>query len=86
MGEPAEPKKIVQEVFISTDVLNRMSLTLGYDAEFAPGAAAPKLWHRLFFLPQVKASDTRADGHPRTGGFIPAREGMDRRMWAGSRF
>jgi 3-methylfumaryl-CoA hydratase len=86
MGEPAEPNEIVQEDFISADVLNRMSLTLGYDAGFSPGAVVPKLWHWLFFLPQVKASDTGADGHPRTGGFIPALEGLDRRMWAGSRF
>lgn len=86
MGEPAEPKEIVQKDFIGTDVLNRMSLALDYDERFAPGDAVPKLWHWLFFLPQVKASDTGADGHPKTGGFIPTLEGMDRRMWAGSRF
>jgi 3-methylfumaryl-CoA hydratase len=86
MDEIFEPKEIVQEDFISADVLNRMSLTLDYDMRFEPGAVVPKLWHWLFFLPQVKASDTGADGHPNTGGFIPALEGLDRRMWAGSRF
>ena len=79
-------KEIVQEDFISADVLNRMSLTLDYDLRFEPGAVVPKLWHWLFFLPHVKASDTGTDGHPKTGGFIPALEGLDRRMWAGSRF
>ena len=86
MGETVAPKEIVQEDFITVDVLNRMSLTLDYDLRFAPGAVVPKLWHWLFFLPHVKTSDTGTDGHPKTGGFIPALEGLDRRMWAGSRF
>src|SRR5512139_1259764 len=86
MSEWVESKEIVQEDFISVDVLNRMSLTLDYDLRFEPGAVVPRLWHWLFFLPHVKTSDTGADGHPKTGGFIPALEGLDRRMWAGSRF
>lgn len=86
MGERFEPKEIVQEDVISVDALNRMSLTLDYDLRFEPGAVVPKLWHWLFFLPQVRASDTGPDGHPKTGGFIPALDGLDRRMWAGSRF
>jgi 3-methylfumaryl-CoA hydratase len=86
MDEKFEPREILQEDFISVDVLNRMSLALDYDLRFEPGAVVPKLWHWLFFLPQVKASDTGTDGHPKTGGFIPALEGLDRRMWAGSRF
>jgi 3-methylfumaryl-CoA hydratase len=85
MDEKFEPKEILQQDFISVEVLNRMSLTLDYDLRFEPGAAVPKLWHWLFFLPQVKASDTGPDGHPKTGGFIPALEGLERRMWAGSR-
>lgn len=86
MGEIVAPKEIVQEDFIRMDVLNRMSLTLDYDLRFAPGGVVPKLWHWLFFLPQVKASDTGPDGHPKTGSFIPMIEGLNRRMWAGSRF
>lgn len=86
MDEKFEPKEIIQEDFISVDVLNRMSLTLDYDVRFEPGAVVPKLWHWLFFLPHVKASDTGPDGHPQTGSFIPSIEGLDRRMWAGSRF
>jgi 3-methylfumaryl-CoA hydratase len=86
MDEKVEPGEILQEDFIAADVLNRMSLTLDYDLRFETGAVVPKLWHWLFFLPHVKASDTGTDGHPKTGGFIPALEGLNRRMWAGSRF
>jgi 3-methylfumaryl-CoA hydratase len=86
MDEKIEQKEILQEDFITVDVLNRMSLTLDYDLRFEPGSVVPKLWYWLFFLPHVKASDTGPDGHPKTGGFIPSLEGLDRRMWAGSRF
>jgi 3-methylfumaryl-CoA hydratase len=79
-------EEISQTDYISTDVLNRMSLTLDYDLRFDTGDMVPKLWHWLFFLPQVKASEEGTDGHPKTGGFIPIIEGLDRRMWAGSRF
>jgi 3-methylfumaryl-CoA hydratase len=79
-------KEISQTDYISTDVLNRMRLTLDDDSTFDDGAIVPKLWHWLFFLPQVKASEEGIDGHPKTGGFIPNMEGLDRRMWAGSRF
>jgi 3-methylfumaryl-CoA hydratase len=75
-----------QTNYITTDVLNRMSLTLDYDLTFDKGDIVPKLWHWLFFLPHVKASEEGIDGHPKTGGFIPVIEGLDRRMWAGSRF
>lgn len=78
--------EISQTDYISTDVLNRMSLTLDYDSTFDDGDIVPKLWHWLFFLPHVKASEEGIDGHPKKGGFIPNIEGLDRRMWAGSRF
>jgi 3-methylfumaryl-CoA hydratase len=50
-----------------------------------PGAGdpLPPLWHWLAFLPRVPQRELGADGHPRTGGFLPPVEG--RRMWAGSR-
>jgi 3-methylfumaryl-CoA hydratase len=79
-------EEISQTDYISTDVLNRMSLTLDYDLRFDTGDIVPKLWHWLFFLPSVKASEEGVDGHPKTGEFIPSIEGLDRRMWAGSRF
>lgn len=86
MDEEVGRKEILQEDFISVDVLNRMSLTLDYNLQFESRSMTPKLWHWLFFLPHVKASDTGHDGHPKTGGFIPFLESLDRRMWAGSRF
>lgn len=64
MDEKVEPNEILQEDFITVDVLDRMSLTLDYDLRFEPGAVVPKLWHWLFFLAHVKASDTGTDGHP----------------------
>lgn len=79
-------EEISQTDFIAIDVLNRMSLTLDYDLTFDTGDIVPKLWHWLYFLPRVKASEEGTDGHPKTGGFIPNIEGLDRRMWAGSRF
>lgn len=77
--------KLIQNDYISVDALNRFSLTLDCDPEFQEGTTVPKLWHWLYFLPRVKASDTGYDGHPKTGGFIPSITGLDRRMWAGGR-
>ena len=79
-------KEISQTDYISPDVLNRMSLALDYDLTIDSGDMVPKLWHWLFFLPHVKASEEGIDGHPKTGGFIPIIKKLDRRMWAGSRF
>ena len=86
MEEKSESKEIRRKDFIACQVLDRMSLTLDYNLRFKTGAAVPKLWHWLFFLPRVKASQTRPDGHPATGGFLPDLEGLGRRMWAGGRF
>lgn len=86
MEEQFGSKILRQKDLIGCDVLNRMSGTLNSDLRFEPGMVVPKLWHWLFFLPQVKASETGKDGHPKTGDFIPRLEGLDRRMWAGSRF
>ncbi|MBU3740537.1 MAG: acyl-CoA dehydrogenase [Rhodoferax sp.] len=44
----------------------------------------PPLWHWLYFLPQAPQSELGADGHPRTGGFLPPVP-LPRRMWAGGR-
>lgn len=50
----------------------------------APGAGDPLpiLWHWLAFLPRARQSELGADGHPRTGGFLPPTGGR-RRMYAG---
>jgi 3-methylfumaryl-CoA hydratase len=46
--------------------------------------ALPPLWHWLFFHDPVPQSRLGADGHPRTGTFLPP-VGNRRRMWAGGR-
>ena len=50
-----------------------------------PTAATPLplLWHWLAFLPQAKQADLGADGHPRTGSFLPPAHGRSR-MYAGA--
>jgi 3-methylfumaryl-CoA hydratase len=80
------PGQMSQTDYISSDVLNRMGLTLDDNPGFEADAVVPHLWHWLFFLPHVKTLETGPDGHPKTGRFIPKIKGLDRRMWAGSRF
>jgi 3-methylfumaryl-CoA hydratase len=46
------------------------------------GDPLPILWHWLAFLPEARQSDLGADGHPRTGGFLPP-VGDRVRMYAG---
>ncbi|MBL8331901.1 MAG: MaoC family dehydratase N-terminal domain-containing protein [Rubrivivax sp.] len=48
------------------------------------GDAVPPLWHWLYFMPLVRASEIGDDGHPRRGGFLPPVP-LPRRMWAGGR-
>lgn len=47
------------------------------------GDVAPGLIHFCLCLPAVATSGLGADGHPRTGGFLPPVP-LPRRMWAGS--
>ena len=44
----------------------------------------PPFWHRLYFLPICRASQTGPDGHPKRGGFLPPVP-LPRRMFAGAR-
>jgi len=48
------------------------------------GDALPPIWHWLYFWSVAQQSDLGADGHPRTGGFLPDL-GLPRRMAAGGR-
>ena len=59
--------------------------TLGLDRP-APGGndALPPLWHWMHFLEAATRSALGPDGHPATGGFMPAVR-QPRRMWAGGR-
>lgn len=51
----------------------------------SPGDPLPHLSHWLHFLPNARASEIGADGHPKRGGFLPAVDHLPRRMWAGGR-
>jgi 3-methylfumaryl-CoA hydratase len=48
------------------------------------GDALPPLWHWLYFLPHLRASEVGPDGHAKRGGFLPPIR-LPRRMWAGGR-
>jgi hydroxyacyl-ACP dehydratase HTD2-like protein with hotdog domain len=45
----------------------------------------PPLWHWGLFQDWVRPASIGDDGHPRRGGFLPAIEGLDSRMFAGGR-
>jgi 3-methylfumaryl-CoA hydratase len=49
-----------------------------------PGDPLPPFWHWMHFLEAAPRSALGPDGHPATGGFIPAVP-QPRRMWAGGR-
>ena len=70
---------------VSAGAVRRLRATIGDEApEVAQGEAAPLLSHWLHFLPSHPLRETGADGHPKTGGFLPPAP-LPRRMWAGSR-
>jgi 3-methylfumaryl-CoA hydratase len=49
-----------------------------------PGRPLPPLWHWAALSQWPRASTIGSDGHPRTGGFLPATP-YPRRMWVGTR-
>jgi len=55
------------------------------DPPAEPGAPLPPLFHWLYFLAADPPGALGPDGHVRRGGFLPADEGLPRRMWAGGR-
>ncbi|MFN9587001.1 MAG: MaoC family dehydratase N-terminal domain-containing protein, partial [Pseudomonadaceae bacterium] len=59
-------------------VLNRELLPEG-------GEALPPAWQWLYFHEPVRQRDLGADGHPRTGDFLPPVP-LPRRMWASGEF
>ncbi|MBK0399279.1 MaoC family dehydratase N-terminal domain-containing protein [Limibaculum sp. M0105] len=64
---------------------NALVATLGLDRPaFAPGDALPPFWHWMYFLEARPRTELGPDGHPATGGFMPAVR-QPRRMWAGGR-
>lgn len=69
---------------ISAAPIAGLAATLDLEITDQPGAELPPLWHWLYFLPRTPQSELGHDGHPRTGGFLPALP-LPRRMWAGGR-
>ena len=49
------------------------------------GDPVPPLWHWMWFLPIHNQSELGADGHAKTGDFLPPVP-LPLRMWAGGRF
>ena len=71
------------EQTISAEPLHCMAATLDQGPEdIVDGDIVPPLWHWLYFLKPVRASELGRDGHAALGGFMPPVP-LPRRMWAG---
>lgn len=70
---------------VSLGAVRRLAATLDRDPDaFKPGSELPEAWYAILFGPTARQSEIGADGHPRTGDFLPAIPGS-RRMFAGRR-
>ncbi len=82
-------QETVSDVITATPIaalaatLDRPSASVGQRPN--KGAVVPLLWHWLYFLPLYPQSEIGADGHAKSGGFLPPVL-LPRRMWAGSDF
>jgi len=73
------------EETISVEPLHRLRATLDKEPiAFNSGDAVPALWHWIYFLTPVRASELGRDGHPALGGFMPPIQ-LPQRMWAGGK-
>lgn len=78
-------KEAISEDVLSSRHARLMAATLGLPQEaLVDGAALPPLWHWLYFLEGLPASELGRDGHPARGGFLPPVP-LSNRMWAGGR-
>ncbi|MFM0041770.1 acyl-CoA dehydrogenase [Paraburkholderia sediminicola] len=74
--------------YVDRDVLSSrharlMAATLGLpQTALMSGTRLPPLWHWLYFLEGLPASELGRDGHPARGGFLPPVP-LPNRMWAG---
>jgi 3-methylfumaryl-CoA hydratase len=75
----------------ATDVVtagpaNLLRLAFGRpEGELRAGDSLPPGWHILYFLPQFRPDELRADGSPLDAGVVPPMP-LPRRMFAGERF
>ena len=58
-----------------------LSAAFDLDKVFFEGDTLPAAYQWMYFVDTPKASDVGADGHPKTGGFLPPAP-FPRRMWA----
>lgn len=72
------------EDLISVRHANLMAATVGYPDTICGDQNVPPLWHWIYFLEGVPASELGLDGHPARGGFMPPVP-LPNRMWAGGR-
>lgn len=79
-------KSRTDEDLISARHARLMAATIDYTAteKICDGASLPPLWHWIYFLEGVPASELGNDGHPARGGFMPPVP-LPNRMWAGGR-
>jgi len=78
-------KQSIDEDTLSARHARLMAATIGLPQDrFVNGAALPPLWHWLYFLEGLPASELGRDGHPARGGFLPPVP-LANRMWAGGR-
>lgn len=78
-------RESMDEDVLSARHARLMAATLGLpQQDLVDGAALPPLWHWLYFLEGLPASELGRDGHPARGGFLPPVP-LANRMWAGGR-
>jgi 3-methylfumaryl-CoA hydratase len=76
--------KIVED-FVSPWPVRALIATLDEsDPDPEIGEPLPPLWHWLYFLEAIRASEIGPDGHPERDDFLPSVP-LPRRMWAGGR-
>jgi len=60
------------------------TVDLAHPERIRDGERLPPLWHWIYFLDGLPASELGRDGHPARGGFLPPVP-LPNRMWAGGR-
>ena len=72
--------------FISEGPAIQLAMTLDRKkVEFKTGDILPPLWHWIYFLPRLRLSELKSDGHGKLGQFLPPVK-LPSRMWAGGKF
>lgn len=77
-----EPTTSVTTEVVAPAPIQALAALLDLDHRVGVGESLPPLWHWVALPRWAASSVIGADGHPRTGSFIPP-VGLPRRMWAG---